>query len=179
MTQEQIRRLDAIGMVWEDAYTRQWEYGYQQALKWYASHRNLDVPTTYIDKDGFALGKWLSRHREVNPKTGRRAIRLTPEQKAKLDALGMCWEKDDPWEARYQLAKAYYQKHGDLNIPGSYVVNGVWLSKWLNEQKQIYRRNRPGKFLSSKQICLLEKIGIVWEKGIKKKTRIETVHPSL
>lgn len=162
LSAEQIRRLDAIGMIWEDAYTRQWEYGYRQALKWYETHRGLEVPATYIDEDGFPLGKWIRRHREVDPRTGRRAVRLTPERKAKLDALGMCWERDDPWETRYRLAKAYRQEHGDLNVPADYVVEGIWLNKWLNEQKQIYRGNRPGKTLTARQIARLEKIGIAW-----------------
>lgn len=162
LTREQIERLDAVGMVWEDAYTRQWEYGYRQALKWYETYHHLEVPATYVDEDGFPLGKWLGRHRETDPKTGRRAIRLTPERKAKLDALGMCWEKEEPWEVRFQLAEAYYREHGDLNVPGDYVVEGVWLNKWLNEQKQIYRGHRPGKALTPRQITRLEKIGMVW-----------------
>ena len=162
LSQEQIERLDAIGMVWDDAYARQWEHGYRQARKWYEIHGGLEVPATYVDGDGFPLGKWLGRHREVDPKTGRRAIRLTPERKAKLDALGMRWEKEDPWETRYRLAAAYHREHGDLNVPGDYVAEGVWLNKWLNEQKQIYRGNRPGKSLTQDQIHRLEMIGIVW-----------------
>lgn len=162
LSREQIERLDAVGMIWEDAHTRQWEYGYRQAVKWYETYHHLEVPAAYVDEEGFPLGKWLSRHRETAPKTGRRAIRLTPERKAKLDALGMCWEKEDPWEVRFRLAEAYYQKHGDLNVPGDYVAEGVWLNKWLNEQKQIYRGNRPGKALTSQQIARLEKIGMVW-----------------
>ena len=170
LTQEQIERLNAIGMVWEDAYTRQWEYGYRQALKWYEAHRSLEVPATYVDEDGFPLGKWIARHREVNPKTGRRAIRLTPERKEKLEALGMRWEKDDPWEIRYRLAEAYYREHGHLRVPGDYVAEGIWLNKWLNEQKQIYRGNRPGKSLSQEQIRRLEMIGIVWDASKRKRT---------
>lgn len=162
LSQEQIDRLNAIGMVWEDTYTRQWEYGYRQALKWYEVHRSLEVPATYVDEDGFPLGKWIGRHREINPNTGRRAIRLTPERKMKLDALEMRWEKNDPWETRYQLAKAYYSEHGDLNIPGGYVVEGIWLNKWLNEQKQIYLGKRSGKSLTDRQIAKLEKIGMSW-----------------
>ncbi|MEY8260484.1 Helicase associated domain protein [Oscillospiraceae bacterium 50-60] len=162
LTEEQIKRLDTIGMIWEDAYTRKWEYGYGRAVKWYEVHKNLDVPTTYVDEEGFALGKWLRRHTEKSAKTGRPAIRVTPERKAKLDMLGMCWEKEDPWEMRYQLARQYYEEHGSLNVPGNYVAEGVWLNKWLNEQKQIYRGGRPGKRLSAEQTARLEQIGMTW-----------------
>ncbi|WP_295766359.1 Helicase associated domain protein [uncultured Oscillibacter sp.] len=162
LTQEQIRRLDAIGMVWEDAYARRWGYGYRQARKWWEAHHDLEVPAAYVDEDGFALGKWVRRHREVDLKTGRRAIRLTAERKAKLDGLGMRWEKEDPWETRYRLAEAYYREHGDLEVPAGWVTEGIWLNKWLNEQKQIYRGKRPGKTLTAQQIARLEEIGMVW-----------------
>lgn len=162
LTEEQIRRLDEIGMIWEDAYTRRWEYGYGQAVKWYEAHGNLDVPAACVDEDGFALGRWLRRHTEKDPRTGRPAIRVTPERRARLDALGMRWEKTDPWESRYQLARQYYEEHGDLDIPADYVAEGVWLNKWLNEQKQIYQGNRGGKTLSAEQTARLEKIGMTW-----------------
>lgn len=162
LTEEQIRRLDAIGMIWEDTYTRRWEYGYGQAVKWYETHRNLDIPANYVDEDGFALGRWLRRHTERDPKTGRLAIRVTPERRAKLDALGMRWEKEDSWERRYRLAERYYEEHGNLDVPGNYVTEGVWLHKWLNEQKQIYRGSRPGKRLSGEQVAQLERIGMTW-----------------
>lgn len=162
LTEEQIRRLDTIGMLWEDAYTRRWEYGYRQAVKWHEAHGSLDVPAACVDEDGFALGRWLRRHTEEDPKTGRPAIRVTPERRAKLDALGMRWEKADPWEFRYQLARRYYEEHGDLDIPADYVAEGVWLNKWLNEQKQIYQGNRAGKTLSAEQAAKLEEIGMTW-----------------
>ena len=35
LTREQIERLDAIRMDWLDTYTRQWEYGYEQAKEYH------------------------------------------------------------------------------------------------------------------------------------------------
>ena len=163
LTGDQIRRLNEIGMEWEDAYTRQWEYGYGQAEKWHRVHRDLEVPPTYVDEDGFALGKWIKRHREAASAARRGTIQLTPERRARLDALGMRWEKKpDPWESRYALARAYYQEHGNLRVPPGYRPDGIWLGKWLNEQKQVYRGNRAGKALTREQIGKLEEIGIIW-----------------
>lgn len=172
LTEEQIRRLDAIGMEWEDAYTKRWEYGYGQAVKWYKAHGNLEVPTTYVDGDGFPLGKWLKRHTEVDSKTGRRAVQLTQERREKLDAMGMHWEKTDPWEVRCALAKDFYKRYGHLNVPPDYRPDGIWLSKWLNEQKQIYRGNRGEKRLTAEQIKKLEQIGIVWQKKTFRQTGV-------
>lgn len=76
--------------------------------------------------------------------------------------LGMRWEKADAWETRYQLARRYYEEHGNLSVPGDYVEEGVWLGKWVNEQKQIRQGNRPGKNLSAEQTARLEEIGMTW-----------------
>jgi len=159
LSEGQVRRLEQLGIVWEDVYTRRWEYGYQQAKKWYAVHHDLEPPATYIDSDGFPLGKWLDRHRMIAPYTGRRAIQLTPERKAKLDALGMRWEKKpDPWEVRYDLARAFYEEHGHLRVPADYKPEGIWLNKWLSEQKQIMAGKRKGKSLTADQLRRLKAI---------------------
>ena len=48
----------------------------------------------------------------------------------------------------------------------------VWLAKRLNEQKQIYCGNRPGKSLTTEQVRRLEAIGMTWGKRSDyKKTR--------
>ncbi len=53
----------------------------------------------------------------------------------RLTEIGMTWEKEDPWEYRFNLAKQYYEEHGDLRMPADYVVEGIWLERWLRAQK--------------------------------------------
>ena len=65
---------------------------------------------------------------------------------------------------RYKLAKAYYEEHRNLNIPSKYRAEGVWLAKWVNEQKQVYAGKRKGKTLQEDQVKRLEAIGIEWRK---------------
>ena len=162
ITPERISRLNDIGMVWTDSYTSRWEYGYEQARQWYAEHGNLNDPTMYVNDKGFPLGRWLKRH--IPDADGKTEIKITPEKKAKLDGLGMVWERqEDSWEVRYALVKRYYEEHGSLNIPPQYKADGIWISKWLNEQRQIYIGRRPGKELTKEQIERLEAIGMTWE----------------
>lgn len=71
-------------------------------------------------------------------------------------------EKKDSWEKRYTLAKAYYKEHGNLNVPAKYIVDGVWLNKWLNEQRQIYLGKRGSKRLTQEQIAKLSSLGVTW-----------------
>ena len=128
---------------------------------WYEQHGNLNVPSTLVNERGFPLGRWLRRH--VPDENGKTVIQVTPERKKKLDAIGMVWERPaDSWEVRYGLAKAYFEEHGNLNIPPQYKAEGIWISKWLNEQRQIYIGNRQGKQLTEDQIQRLEAIGMTW-----------------
>ncbi len=76
----------------------------------------------------------------------------------------MVWVKPDSWEVRFGLAKKYYEEHGNLNISSKYRAEGVWLAKWVNEQKQIYAGKRRGKELRKDQIRRLEEIGIEWNR---------------
>ena len=157
LTQEQITRLDSIGMIWESKQERAWNRGYTEAKAYYAQHGDLNVPITYVSPTGYTLGHWISNRRVK----GRE--KHTKEQREQLDAMGMVWKRPDSWEARYALAKAYFEEHGDLKIPSRYKAGGIWLSKWLNEQRQIYIGNRPGKTLTREQISRLEAIGMEWE----------------
>ena len=156
LSAEQVEKLDEIGMCWEDKYVRQWEKGFDEARRYFEAHGDLNVPVTYIGSSGFKLGDWISNQRE-------NASRIKPERRARLDAIGMLWTKPDAWELRFALAKRYFLKNGSLSMPPDYVTDGVWLNKWLNEQKQIYYGKRPGKTLSKEQISRLEQIGMDWK----------------
>ncbi len=165
LTNEQIARLDAIGMNWQDAFTKRWEYGYGKAKEYYAKNGNLDVPTKYVTEDGFPLGKWLKGHVQATDRTGRLVIKLTPERKAKLDALGFKWEQEDSWSKRLAACKEYKAEHGDLNVPQQYVTtDGIWLGKWLYECRRAYRGEscKTVKALTPDQIRELESIGMDW-----------------
>ena len=158
LSQEQISRLDSIGMIWESRQERAWNRGYTEAKAYYAQHGDLNVPTVYVSPTGYKLGHWFADRREKGEE------RHTQEQWEQLDAMGMVWQKPDPWEVRYALARAYFEKHGDLQMPAQYKADGIWLSKWLNEQRQIYIGNRPEKMLTQEQIRRLELIGMTWRK---------------
>ncbi len=156
-TETQVARLDEIGMLWDDTFTRKWENGFEHAKAYFVKNGNLDVPTMFVCEDGFKLGAWIANHREKN------GTRITDERRERLDSIGMIWEKEDPWEVRFALAKKYFEEHGNLDMPAVFNANGMCISKWVNEQKQIYLGKRKGKRLSDEQIKRLESIGMQWE----------------
>ena len=137
LPQEQVERLDALGMDWTNRNDRKWMSLYDVAAAYYHEHGSLNVPSEYVTPDGVLLGKWVARQRYAYLNPDRSSARVTPERKALLDKLGMVWEKYDPWQERYDLALAYKTEHGDLEIPSVYkTADGVWLGSWVSRQRQ-------------------------------------------
>lgn len=154
LPQEQVARLDALGMDWTNRNDRKWMSLYDVAAAYYHEHGNLNVPSEYVTPDGVLLGKWVARQRYAYLNPDRSSARVTPERKALLDKLGMVWEKYDPWQERYDLALAYKTEHGDLEIPSVYkTADGVWLGSWVNRQRQTL--NSGSSALSSERRKLL------------------------
>lgn len=141
LPQEQVERLDALGMDWTNRNDRKWMSLYDVAAAYYHEHGNLNVPSEYVTPDGVLLGKWVARQRYAYLNPDRSSARVTPERKALLDKLGMVWEKYDPWQERYDLALAYKTEHG------------VWLGSWVSRQRQAL--NSGSSALSSERRKLL------------------------
>ena len=154
LPQEQVARLDALGMDWANRNDRKWMSLYDVAAAYYHEHGSLNVPSEYVTPDGVLLGKWVARQRYAYLNPDRSSARVTPERKALLDKLGMVWEKYDPWQERYDLALAYKTEHGDLEIPSVYkTADGVWLGSWVSRQRQAL--NSGSSALSSERRKLL------------------------
>lgn len=69
------------------------------------------------------------------------------------------------WYKAYLVAKAYFEAHGDLNVPARYVdpATGMKLGSWVANQRYSRYPRREGQWtLSEKQIELLEGIGMEW-----------------
>jgi len=161
LTADEIERLNALGMKWEKRFDRIWNAQYEELVTYKAKFGNVNVPIAYVTESGVKLGSWLSDQFEKYRKN-----KLTEARKEKLTTLGVVLEKSDPWEERFLLAKVYYEEHGNLSMPGNYKVNGICLSKWVNEQKQIILGKRKGKSLTPEQIERLGSIGFTMKSKV-------------
>ena len=138
LSSDQISRLETIGMYWGNRNDRQWNEVYQAAKRYFEANGNLDVPVSYVSPEGYALGKWVRRQQYAHQKPEKSNAVLSPERVALLDAIGMQWEKPDPWQHRYELAQEYKKEHGNLDIPVKYkTADGIWLSRWVYNQKRL------------------------------------------
>lgn len=152
LTEDQIVRLDAIGMVWEKGHEGVWEKNFAYAVDYAKKNGNLEMPATFVTKDGFALGKWI-----YNQRLRYAENRMSESQIQKLESLRMTWNIKQSWDERYELAKEYFEKHGNLRLTQDYVTDsGIWLGKWIYEQR------RKRKQLTQDQIRKLDAIGMDW-----------------
>ena len=155
LTQQQIDRLDAIGMEWDGRLDLAWKRAFAMAETYYQEHGNLFVPNRYKAKDGFALGQWISVRRQKYLDG-----ELTTEQIQQLESIGMVWDTVSArWEKGYAEATAYYAANGNLEVPSKYVTpSGVALGSWISTQRRLYQEQK----LSADKIDRLEKIAMDW-----------------
>ena len=143
LSEEQIGRLSKIGMRWKNTSEAAWEKNFSEAERYVKEHGNLEVPADFVTENGCGLGRWIRRQREkyrdladsenLSVELGHDAVEK--EHIRKLTEIGMIWENMDSWERRFALAEKYYKEHGNLRMSSNYVVEGVWLERWLREQR--------------------------------------------
>ena len=123
---------------WGNRNDRQWNEVYGAAKRYFEANGNLDVPVAYVSPEGYALGKWVRRQQYAYRNPEKSNAILSQERIELLDAIGMQWEKPDPWQHRYELAQEYKRCHGNLDIPAKYkTADGIWLGRWIYNQKRL------------------------------------------
>lgn len=68
----------------------------------------------------------------------------------------MIYEND--WPLKYKEAVKFYEKNGHLRVPNTYTQNGINLGRWIQIQRQLYKKNK----ITYDRVVLLNKIGMVW-----------------
>ncbi|MBR1677711.1 MAG: Helicase associated domain protein, partial [Clostridia bacterium] len=161
--EDRVKKLEAIGMVWDNLRDLSWQRYYNAAKEYFEEHGNLNVIKDYVTKDGLNLGAWICRFR-MYKNSGIYSASLTEERVKMLESIGMIWDKNDWfWERNYSAAREYYEENGDLNVPNGYVTkNGLKLWSWL-QQLKTNRRTRRGKQLTQDQIDRFNSIGMIWD----------------
>ena len=159
LTEEQIDRLDAIGMIWCNPQEVSWENGYAHAKAYREANGDLDVAARYVCEDGFRLGSWIGNMRTMY--SGVHGSRLSAERIRRLEELGMIWSRVDyGFERGCAAAAKYAAEHGDMRVPSGYVnEDGYKLGVWLSNVRQKHRNGT----LPGWQARRLEALGMKWE----------------
>ena len=74
LTEQQIARLDSIGMYWGNRNDRQWNEGYQEAKRYFDAHGDLNVSADYVSPGGYNLGNWVKRQRYTRQNPEKAAL---------------------------------------------------------------------------------------------------------
>lgn len=165
-TPDQAARLRALpGWVddFRDELEQQWTRAYA-ALVSYVDANGGGPPQSHVEPDGFKLGAWMSKQRQVYAHPEQKGL-LTPERIARLEAVpGWSWAPhDDAWRRAFEtlrtIAPDRRNSDGEIVLPMGQ-VDGINLGSWGMIQRQTYRAGR----LSAERVALLESIdGWVWE----------------
>ncbi|MBR5087973.1 MAG: Helicase associated domain protein, partial [Ruminiclostridium sp.] len=60
LTEDEIERLDSIGMIWDKKFEHRWNTGYEELKKYKKENNSLAVPLAYVSSTGFKLGQWYN-----------------------------------------------------------------------------------------------------------------------
>lgn len=176
LSQDQINRLNALGMKWvkrEHPY-RDFAYYYQQLIKFYRREGHIKVPTRFIDPDtGCHLGNFINCVRQAKRGTGHDIV-LTDRQIEMLNDLGMVWQVQAsplPFDTYYEELLRYYRREGHIRVPGNYIVpeNGCKLGKFIQRMRAIRAGTASSGFITQEQIAKLDAMGMVWNASNSKK----------
>jgi len=145
LTEVQIQRLENIGIVWESFTDAAWEEHFVEAKRYLDRYGDLNIPSNYVDGQGFALGKWLTRMRLKHQRLAELSNK-EKEQLTRLEQIGMVWDCwDNRWEVKFACARNYFESYGDLLVPADYKTSdGTALGQWIFTMRSI----RRGVFLA-------------------------------
>ncbi|MET9438060.1 Helicase associated domain protein [Streptomyces sp. NPDC006551] len=112
----------------------EWRRGLASARRYHRTHHHLDIPQTYEDPTGYALGRWLTWQRHLHNQNALDATRTHA-----LEQLGIVWNpRQQAWDRGLTHAAAYATTHGHLAVPVGYhdPETGFALGRWLATQRK-------------------------------------------
>ncbi|CAG9185999.1 hypothetical protein LMG32289_06201 [Cupriavidus pampae] len=124
LTTERIRRLEAIGMIWELNDAR-WHAVCDAVIAHMKSHGTPVIPPkAMFELNGTTtdLNDWAVKQRRRH-KSGK----LPSDKVEKLSRAGFCWDPmNEKFERGFVAATAYFQEHGDCNASAAVVMTDSW-----------------------------------------------------
>ena len=158
LSEDRIRRLDAIGFCWamrtRRFLARDWDAMAAELAAFKNCFGHCNVPHGW--RRNAELAAWLHGVR-----CSKRAGKLDEARVRQLDELGVVWEPGQSrWEEMCVLLGQYKDRHGDCNVPGTWPENPK-LAKWVKG----LRACRKQGLLSADRVDRLSALGFEWERG--------------
>jgi superfamily II DNA or RNA helicase len=133
--------VETISLECIDSLIPSWEKMFAELVAFKEAHGHCNV----LVESG-PLGQWVH--------TQRQRCKI-PERRARLNAIGFCWNPfTAAWDKKIEELVAYKKVHGHCNVPAQSGLLGQWCSMLRTKR----RRNE----LSTEQIAQLDAIGFCW-----------------
>lgn len=147
---EQRARLDALGFVWE-VLTEQWDKGFSALQSFHQREGHCRVPRWHREGT-FPLGPWANTQRAF------KEVRLTPERRQRLDALGFVWggRVTEQWDEGFSVLQSFHQREGHCRVPVKHHERNYPLGHWVGTQRKIKETLPPERRER------LDALGFVW-----------------
>ncbi len=146
---EKINRLNSLGFVW-DPIGDAWEQNFESLKAFHKREGHCRVPSGH-EESGLSLGRWVQHQRE-------RKGKLSAERIKRLDDLGFSWDPiGESWEKHFEALVDFKKREGHANIPTLLVINGLFLGRWVSNQRTDKAR------LPTERINRLNSVGFVWD----------------
>lgn len=171
LEQERIDKLNELGMIWNCnrslTISNAWMKAYDMAKRYFDENGNLAIPTQYVTADGYKLGRWLFKQRQLAC-SGNRGF-IDSGKCALLNEIDKHWYSREAnsvnckaWSDGFMHAKAYAEEYGNLHVPFRYVCeDGYRLGTWIAQQRSALAGTNKIKMTKSRKE-LLDSIGMIW-----------------
>ena len=149
LTDEQVKRLDSIGFVW-DPLQEQWDKAIAALKKFRDREGHCNFPRG-LKIDGINLGSWANTKRHSKKS-------LTREQIAELDSIGFVWDPlQEQWDKAIAALKKFRDREGHCRVNKDYQVDGFNLGSWVDTRRQNKTK------LTLEQVRQLDSLDFIWD----------------
>jgi superfamily II DNA or RNA helicase len=150
MPDERRKSLDSLGFIWVP-YDDQWEQAFLHFKAFVDENNHGEISRDYRTSSGYPLGMWVKNQR-------KRQEHMSPERKARLDALGFLWNASAAqWEEGFKHLEEFVKKHGNCLVSSKHkTVSGYPLGAWVTRQRATQAR------MSADRKARLDSLEFVW-----------------
>ncbi len=155
LSKERAVRLEKVGFIW-DILDRRFEKGVRETELYKEEFGSTISPRDYKTKDGFRLGNWQHKQRQLYSRG-----ELSKTRCDRLNNIEFVWDAIQWFFEEGLRETLHYKKtQGTPNAPLKYETSkGFKLGAWQSRQKQLFKQGK----LDPRRVKMLEKIGFTFE----------------
>jgi superfamily II DNA or RNA helicase len=153
LSDDKIRRLDAIGFNWDFRLKTTWDEMYTALVDFQRLNGHCEVPEEL--PGSLTLSNWVKAQRSYRRTLDKERCKL-------LDGVGFCWNSRRPgpelWDKHYAELLEFKKAHGHCRVPDKWAAN-QFLATWVEDQRKAKKENQ----LNPERQQALSDLGFAWD----------------